>query len=313
MTSYLTPVLKILLPIGIGVVLKQIGVFDAEDGRRIRRFCINFTVPQLVFISMYRAEVSVFSQIAPMVIALTSMTLCFFGLGYIGSLFFREKRIKAGIHAATTFGNYGWIGWAVANVVLGQAGFERAVFFTMFWWPVFYSFGLLIGIVHNEPENRQGVGQTMVTRLLPVAIAITSGIILNLTEIVVPGIIEDTVATFGDMTVPLILLSVGMHLDFRTLMHRFPRATVVAALRMLSGPFIGIGVALLIRLVFPIDEISTRVILLNGAMPVATITPVLEDNYPMDTETVGAAIVLTTIISLISIPLWIPIAEKLAL
>ena len=37
-------------------------------------------------------------------------------------------------------------------------------------------------------------------------------------------------------------------------------------------------------------------------MPVATLTPLLEENYAMDKDLVSAAIVLSTLVSLVTVP-----------
>ena len=42
---------------------------------------------------------------------------------------------------------------------------------------------------------------------------------------------------------------------------------------------------------------------LEGAMPIATLTPILEENYPMDKDLTSTAIVLSTLLSLATIPL----------
>jgi malate permease and related proteins len=311
--EYLGPILGILLPIGIGIGLRQFRVFDEEDGSRIRRFCIQFTVPLLVFSSMYSAQTEVFGQLGPMVVSMLLMTACFFGVGYLGSLVTKDKAERAAIHASTTFGNYGWIGWAVANVVLGADGFQRAVFFTSMWWPSFYSYGLLIGIVHNESEERRGVLIITLKRLAPVAIALATGITFNLAKITVPDVLYSTIRNFGDMSVSLILLTVGLHLKFSSLIGHFPKALLVSLLRFIPGPIIGIAVAALGKAVFGLDEISVRVVLLNSALPVATIIAVLGDNYPMKTDIVGASIVLSTVLSLVVLPIWIIVIEYIPL
>ncbi|MBT3272524.1 MAG: hypothetical protein HN368_05175 [Spirochaetales bacterium] len=309
--NYVEPILTILLPIGIGIGLLQLGIFDGEDGRRLRGFCMKFTVPLLVFTSMYNSDIGVFSQFGPIVFSLVIMTAGFFCIGYLGSLAVKERTERAAIHASTTFGNYAWIGWVVAKVVLGPGGFQRAVFFTVMWWPIFYTFGLLIGVVHHEPEQRDGVVFMVLKKFAPAAVALIAGISFNLAGINLPGIVFNTVKTFGDMTLPLILLSVGLHLRFSALVGFFPKAMLVSALRIIIGPIIGIGTALLCRLLFDIDVTSMRVIILNGAMPVATTTILLGDNYPMKTEIVGASIVLSTLLSLVTLPIWIPLAEKI--
>ena len=181
----------------------------------------------------------------------------------------------------------------------------------MLWWPVFYTAGMLIGIVHHEPENSKGIVSAMIKRIAPIAGALLIGIVLNIAGVPLRRLIEETSRTFGNLTVPLILLSVGMQLDFSTILPKLPAAALVCGIRLVVSPLCAIAVAFIIRGVFAVDDVSVRVILLNGAVPVATVVPVLGEHYPMDTAIAGASIVLSTSISLISIPIWIPLVERI--
>jgi predicted permease len=68
---------------------------------------------------------------------------------------------------------------------------------------------------------------------------------------------------------------------------------------LVIGPVIGWVLAVLLTR----DLVSWQVVILEGAMPVATLTPLLEENYEMDKDLVGAAIVLSTILSLVTLPI----------
>lgn len=305
------PILKVLLPIAIGIVLVQTGIFEMEDSRRIRKLCVRFTIPLMVFASLYKAELTVLNQVPPMMMALVLATSAFFALGWLAGARARDPGCRTAVHACITFGNYGWIGWAASHVFYGQAGLDRSIFFTLLFWPALYIYGLPIGMIHVGREDARRGWRLALGMAAPSIGALALGAGLNYLDAQLPGFVFDTIKQFGDMTVPLILLSVGIQLEFRSMRRHVAPAAVVTAARCLVGPGIGILTLWAVRAVLGCDTASAEVILLQSAMPVATLTPILADNYRMDLNAAGAAIVLSTLVSLVTIPIWIELIPRI--
>lgn len=272
----------------------------------MRKLCVRFTIPQLVFVSMYKMKLEDLRQALPMAVSLILLTVAFYALGWAVSRRMNGKERRSATHAAITFGNYGWIGWAAAQVFFGLHGFQRAVFFTMLWWPVFYGFGLSIGIMHHGKQEGERQWLYVLKMAAPALVAIGLGIGLNLLNVKVDGnFVYDTVQKFGEMSIPLILLSVGVQLEFRNITRQVAPACTVTAMRLLVGPALGVLVFFIVRATVGCDDVSAKVILLQSTMPVATMTPALGENFDMDLNVAGGAIVLSTLLSLLTVPLWL--------
>jgi predicted permease len=110
--------------------------------------------------------------------------------------------------------------------------------------------------------------------------------------------VDTALRPFAVMTVPLILLSVGLLLDPTRLRARLRPALAISAATLVVGPLLG---WLLARWLAP-DPTTASAIVLLGAMPVATLVPVLGESYEMDMGIVNTAIVLSTLLSLVTIP-----------
>jgi predicted permease len=282
----------------VGFGLRLFGLFDDDDGQLLRRFVVRFTVPIFVFFSVYQARPESIAAIAPMAGGFVLMTLVLFGIGWLVAAAVKEPARKTAVHACVTFGNYGWMGLGVMAALLGAPGTQRVVYFILLWWPVFYGFGVPIGFIHTR-QRGGGVplGRTVAVAAPPIA-ALFAGLALNLASLPVPALVRQVLGPFGDMTVPLILLSVGIMLDLRKIRRAVGPALLVTGITLLIGPLVGLGLAgLLAR-----DATTYRVIILEGAMPVATLTPILEECYPMDKDLVSTAIVMSTAVSLVTIP-----------
>jgi malonate transporter len=291
-------ILEILFPMGLGLLLRLVGLFGDREGELLRKFVVRLGVPVLCFFSLYAAKPESVAAIAPMAGAFVLMCLTMWSVGWLAATRFKEPSQRSAVHACVTFGNYGWMGLGVMTALLGVAGTQRVVYFFLLWWPLFYGLGLPIGIIHvGRRTGGVPLGKTLAVAAPPILCA-ALGLAANLASVHVPDLLTRTLSPFGEMTVPLILLSVGMMLDPSRLHTALRPALLVTALTLLIGPLVGWGIAALLA---P-DPVSYRTIIMEGAMPVATLVPLLEENYAMDKDLVSTAIVLSTLVSLATIP-----------
>jgi hypothetical protein len=100
------------------------------------------------------------------------------------------------------------------------------------------------------------------------------------------------------MSVPLILFGVGLMLDIKGMHRAVGPALLVSAATLIVAPFIGWELAALITR----DSVSYSVVILDAAMPVATLTVVLAEYYEMDTGVVTTALGLSTFLSMLTLP-----------
>jgi predicted permease len=295
----LLPIGKVLIPIGLGLFLRSIRLFGDDEGAMLRKFVVRFTVPIFVVFSLCEAKRESIAAIMPMTAALVLMSLALFFVGWGAACLLKEGPERAAVHACITFGNYGWMGLGVAQALLGDSGSQRVVYFFLLWWPVFYGLGLPIGRIHVGKQKGGIPLRRTIAIAAPPIIAVFVGLALNLCSVRLPPLATEIFKPFGDMTVPLVLLSVGMMLDVTRVRGEVRPALLVSAVTLVIGPVIGWVLAVLLTR----DLVSWQVVILEGAMPVATVTPLLEENYEMDKDLVGAAIVLSTILSLVTLPI----------
>ncbi len=291
-------ILEVLCPMALGLLLRLIGLFDDREGEMLRKFVVRFSVPVLCFFSLYAAKPQSVAAIAPMAGAFVLLTSAMWLVGWLAARWFFEPSRRTAVHACITYGNYGWMGLGVMTALLGAGGTQRVVYFFLLWWPVFYGLGLPIGLIHvGRQKGGVPLGRTIAIAAPPILCS-ALGLAANLGSVHVPSIVEHTLRPFGEMTVPLILLSVGMMLDVRRLGSAMRPAILVTAVTLLVGPLIAWGIAALLAR----DTASYQTIIMEGAMPVATLTPVLEENFAMDKDLVSTAVVLSTLVSLVTIP-----------
>jgi predicted permease len=110
--------------------------------------------------------------------------------------------------------------------------------------------------------------------------------------------VMEPIEMLGAMAIPLMLLNLGIQL--RTLAVSDVRHSLVAVgVRLAGGP----ALALLFVSLFDVGGIDRKVLLLLSVMPSAVINAVIAERYGTQPALVSSAIVLSTLASIVAIPI----------
>ena len=133
---------------------------------------------------------------------------------------------------------------------------------------------------------------------LPLIYAVIVGLALNIFKIKIPEIIFKPMEIIGMIVIPLALLILGYKLT--EIKIQTVRTAFFASLFRIIGGFI---IAFLIIKLFSISGLVRNIILIEAAMPAAVMSIILTSKYSKDPELVASIVFISTLISLISIPL----------
>jgi len=276
-------VLPIFLIIAVGYAIGKLKKVDVQP---FVDLIVYIAGPCLIFASVARSDINLtdFSTIAgaalAIVLILTSVAFLSFKL---------TKSDKKGLYLPLVFGNTSYLGYPVALFAFGMAGLSRAVVFDMINSLVIFSLGIYI--VHQRNEIREAFK-------IPLLHAVVIGLVVNLLNIPVPDLVFTPIETIGMITIPLALLVLGYKLTEIKL--TAVKVAVLASVFRILGGFL---VALAIIELFAIEGMVRNIILLQAAMPSAVMGMILAAKYDRDASLVASVVLITTVLSLISIPL----------
>jgi predicted permease len=276
-------VLPIFLIIAVGYA---IGTLKKVDVQPFIDLIVYVAGPCLIFASIARSDINLtdFTTIAgaalAIVLVMTSVALLIFKL---------TRSDKKGLYLPLVFGNTSYLGYPVALFAFGMAGLSRAVVFDMINSLVIFSLGIYI--VHQKNEIREAFK-------IPLLHAVVVGLAFNLLHIPVPDVIFTPIEMIGMITIPLALLVLGYKLTEIKL--TAVKVAVLASVFRILGGFL---VALAIIELLSIDGMVRDIILLQAAMPSAVMGMILAAKYDRDASLVASVVLITTVLSLISIPL----------
>ena len=148
-------------------------------------------------------------------------------------------------------------------------------------------------------QKERGKGSWKPLLLNPSILVVFLGLFLMLTGLRPPELVQTAIRRVGDITGPLAMILIGTTLAEMKLREAFSlQAWLLSLIRLVVMPLITLG-ALLLRA----ETLAGQVAFVLCAMPVATNTVVLSERYGADHLLAGKAVFLSTLLSLLSVPL----------
>ncbi len=291
MPNILDIVLPTFIVIFIGFIFGRIK--KKVDMSTVTDIAIYIALPALAFTSMLEKQIVLQDALKVWASALMIMVGC----GITAFIVFKIiKQKHSGLYIPISLMNTVNIPFPIIYLAFGSAGLFAA---TLFYIPnaiLVYSLGVYVASKKPWKESIKEVFK------VPLIYAAIFGLILNLLRIKVPNLIISPLNFIGLMAIPLILLILGHNLS-KVKIKSLPITFLASFLRMGIGLLLGFAVVHL----FNLQGILKAVVILDSAMPAAVFSSVLATKYKNEANLVSSVVFVTTIISLVTIPLLLMI------
>ena len=289
-------IIPIILMIIIGYAFKKINILKPKDAESLNKIVIYIAIPSLIFLAMYKTDISVIPLIAPIpFICLSVGAVC----GLLAYMFSKmrnyPKKTRWSIVTTSAMFNSGFLGYPVVLGVFGGDGLIRAIFYDMGSMVLFIAFGVLFSVIFA------GKYSTILKRALvfPPLWAVALGLSLNFLHVDIGFLLSNTLNYLSGAAIPLIMISLGLSLEFRGIKENIQAVFSVSIIKLLIAPLI----AFIIVAILGIGGLEKQVIIIEAGMPSAMLSLVLAITYDLDVKTAAACIFASTILSLTTIPL----------
>lgn len=286
MVATLVPIIApIFICAGLGWAWARLG--RPFDHYAVSVLATYIGAPCLVFSSLVGLSVEG-AALADMAFAAVA-SLAVFAL--IGAVVLRVARLELAAYLSPlVFANVGNMGLPLCLFAFGEAGLELGVVY----FAVSAVGMLVLGVwlVSGEPSPAAALRTP-----LPYAVAVA--LAFRVADAPPPGWLLNTTGLLGDMTIPLMLITLGVSLA-RMRVVRFARAAALAVLRLVMG----VAVGLVLAAAFGLDGVARGVFLIQCAMPPAVFNYLFAQIYRRKPEEVASVIVLSTLIAFLALPLF---------
>ena len=285
----------------VGFMAGKLGYLGGDFDRQLSRLVINITCPALILSSAMTGELPDRQYILPLLLISTVTYVLLAGAAFLLPKYITRKADDQGpVGFALMFGNVGFMGYPVVASIFGhEAVFYAAVLNVVNTFAVFTIGTILITGTSSDKDRFQ---KKVLYSTPMLAAYLTMGIVaLQIDNI--PTAISQPLTMLGNITVPAALLIIGSsmsNLSFRTMLGN----VTVYATTLLRLAILPVGVHyLMMALGFSpfVVNINTLVI----AMPVATYGTILCLKYNKDTTMITEVTFITTLASMITIPLLV--------
>lgn len=286
----------------VGYIAGKLGYLGGDFDRQLSRLVINITCPALILSSSMTGTLPDRHLILPLLLISAITYIILAGVAFLLPRYLTKNKDDEGPGGfALMFGNVGFMGYPVVASIFGhEAVFYAAVLNVVNTFAVF-TIGTILITGKSEMEGERF--QKKVLYSTPMLAAYLTMAIVALEIDNIPEVICQPLTMLGNITVPAALLIIGSSmssLPLRSLLGN-PIVYTTTLFRLAILP-IGIHFLMNATGFSPmVVNINTLVI----AMPVATYGTILCLKYEKDTTMMTEVTFITTLLSMISIPLLV--------
>ncbi len=319
MNVLINQLIELFIIICIGYLMFRINILNETVNRHINALIVNVTMPCMILCAVLNIDSSARPS-ASTVSALFAVSIGYFivmpVLAFILVKIMRKTmRIKENRQGAymfmLIFSNVGFMGIPLLRAAFGAQA-EIAVFFAavlnIFFNLSVFTYGVLL--IGYGDEKKTSIH--LKSLLSPGILSALLGLLVYITNFHFPPALEavnHTVETVGDLTPPLAMLLVGSTLasmPFGDVFNEW-RVYVFSVIKQILLPIL---LYPLYRLLIS-DDLLFNVMFIEFLMPVANIALILCTQYNLDKKFASKVIFITTILSLVTIPLVLYLCRQI--
>lgn len=256
------------------------------DTPMVTLLVINIGVPCLIVSVLLKADLSgeALTEMAGAAFVALSVNAVI-AFAFLKTLGWSQRAYLPGL----VFGNTGNMGLPLCLFAFGDEGLALAIgYFVVF---AVMQFTLGMGVASGRFSLREIVRN-------PVIIAVVVAVGLMVAGVTLPKWIDNTVNLLAGMTIPLMLLTLGVSLG-RLHVKTLGRSAILAVVRLGVGFLVGFATAEALGM----EGAARGVVILESTMPVAVFNYLFAVRYHSAPEQVAGMVVISTALSFATLPL----------
>ncbi len=306
-----TQMLVLFLLLVVGFIARRAKLMNDSFDTMLSQLVMNIALPAMIVNAQLSSEEMAEPQAIWQILACSAaayVLICIVAF-LVPRLFPRLSASSRGAHSfVIAFGNVGFMGLPVLDAIFGSTAVLYGAIYNIPFNLAVFTAGVAFVSRKEKGEGqkraplRERAAKTARSLVSPATIACVLVVVLALLQVSDRGgIVQMTCSYLGQLTVPASMLIIGSSLAMQplrsTLCHLTPY--ISAALRLL-------GIPLLVNLVFRFfiaDPLMLGVLTVSSGMPVAAIGVMFTLAYKGDRETMMRGTFISTVASVLTIPL----------
>jgi malonate transporter len=287
-------IIPIFMLILLGVAMRRWFSLREDFWPQLDQLIYYVFFPALLFSTLSHFKIDM-GAATPMLIVASLFMFAGIALGYVAKYLFHSpaKVYSATFQSSFRFNSY--VGLAIAGGLHGQDGLAAIGLLMGFMVPLANVASVLMLARHSESHWLKEI------LLNPLIIATAGGIACSFVGLHLPMIFDATLGLLSQASLPMGLIAVGAGLRIQGL-HSYPGTLWYGVtVKLLALPAIAWGLAL----AFGLSGVYFNIAVLLAALPVSTVAYVLAKRMGGDGDTIAAQVMLSTLVSALTLPLWL--------
>jgi len=301
----------------IGFFARKKRIVEEKFSTSLASFIFNFVFPCVVINAMQiKYEPSeVLNSGLLIVISIFTMALTL-GLGIMVNKIVRKKDDMARILLVNLmFTNFTYMAFPIMESLYHEKGSFYIAIYTIPVRVLFYVVTPLIFTLGKNSNVKLSAGQigkdALRALLSPPVLAVPVGLIIYFFSIPIPGPIAAVIESLAKVATPMGMVLCGVTLAAipLSIIWKEKRIMLIAVLRLIAVPAVAIGLYLLVSRFRQVDQLVAKVSILYCALPAAATTTVLAIKAQSDATKAAQCVFVTTLLSVLTLPVWAKILE----
>lgn len=304
MIQIFTVIAPLFLIILAGAVLQRSRMIGDNWQSVLNEFALKIGFPVLIFTSLTKTPFS-FTEQAPLILLNSAFILTLFLAAYAAAKILRlNPRMMRTVFICLVFGNVAYLGIPVLVQVSGEKILPTASLIVAVY--LFWNFTVGIAFLDlTRTDNTENIVRDVAQNLLknPLLIAVILGMVVAGMDIQIPYIVTTALSMITASVTPVVLIVIGLFIGSSTIgriSDWLPVFLFSCIVLIVKPAVLYVGVNL-----FGVLDVEFSPSVIESAMPLAITPFALADLFDMDKEFIARGIVLSTILSIVTLPLWI--------
>ena len=305
-------VVPIFLLIMLGYVLTRIKLWDAHFLKIANDVCFKCLLPVLLFYNVATADIfEVFNGKLIIYASLCACAICGI-LFLIVPLFVKDKKRRGVMIQGTFRSNFLLFGVPLGLSIGGEKGAVLAAVVASFYVPVINMLSVISLYAFSDAKNKNLKSALLGILKNPLIIGGVSGLIFSLIRnyigFEIPTMIDTTLFNIKSTATPLAFLILGGDLKFGNMLRnaKFSMLSVLGKIILIPA------VMLTVSSLLGFDKLEMAILVAVFATPNAVSSYAMARNYEADYDLAGDIITLGTLLSIVTMFVFITIARSLA-
>jgi len=284
--------------LAVGALLRKVGLFSEHTKGFLTDLVLYVTLPSSIILS-FRMDVSREILLSFSIIFFVSVGIQLFCFLLSKVTYGKQEQGKKSVlRYGLLVSNAGFLGLPIAGELFGAAGFMYASIYLIPQRIVMWTAGL--SIFSPAAVNKKQAALKVI--LHPCMVAVYIGLLWMLFPVKIPSFMEMTLSSLASCTTALSMMLIGslfaemkkehLHIDRNLVSFSLLRLGFIPLVSFVGTKLLGL------------DPLIIGVSVILAAMPGGSSTVILASKYGRDTIYASKLVIVSTFLSLISIPIW---------